>query len=133
MDPPTRHVIRHVSYQDFVALKSEGAGDFDGFLAAVDALRAQMGENVAAQHVLVDLRRATIPPLPEADLAQAPEDLRRLGLGVKNKVAVVIDAADGVRTDRADAAEAVAAHLLMHVRSFRDYAAALDWLAAAED
>jgi hypothetical protein len=52
---------------------------------------------------------------------------------VKNKVAVVTDPGDGVRTDRADAAEAVAALLRMHVRSFRDYAAALDWLAAAED
>ena len=69
MEPPTRHVIRHVSYQDFVALKSEGAGDLDGFQAAADALLAQMGD-VAAQHVLVDLRRATIPPLPEALLAR---------------------------------------------------------------
>jgi hypothetical protein len=133
MGPPIGHVIRHMRYEEFVALKSEGAGDFDGFLAAVDALRAQMGENVAAQHVLVDLRRATIPPLPEATLARALEHLRRLGLGVKNKVAVVTDPADGVRTDRADAAEAVAAFLRMQVRSFCDYAAALDWLAAAED
>ena len=132
MGPPTGHMIRHIRYQEFVALKSQGAGDFDGFLAAVDALLAQMGD-VAAQHVLVDLRRATIPPLPEALLARALEHLRRLGLGVKNKVAVVTDPGDGVRTDRADAAEAVAAHMLMHVRSFRDYAAALDWLAAAED
>jgi hypothetical protein len=132
MEPPTRHVIRHVSYQDFVALTSEGAGDFDGFLAAVEALVAQTGD-VAAQPVLFDLRRATIPPLAEVHLARALEHLRRRGLGVKNKVAVVTDPGDGVRTDRADAAEAVAALLLMQVRSFRDYAAALDWLAAAED
>ena len=127
MEPPTRHVIRYVRYEEFVALKSQGAGDFDGFLAAVDALLAQMGD-VAAHHVLVDLRRATIPPLPEALLARALEHLRRRGLGVKNKVAVVTDPADEVRTDRADAAEAVAAFLLMQVRSFRDYGAALDWL-----
>jgi hypothetical protein len=131
MGPPTRHVIRHVSYQDFVTLKSEGAGDFDGFLAAIEALLAQTG-GVAAQPVLIDLRRATIPPLPEAHLARALEHLRRLGLGVENKVAVVTDPGDGVRTDRADAAEAVAALLRMQVRSFRDYGAALDWLAAAE-
>ena len=127
MEPPTRHVIRQVRYEEFVALISEGAGDLDGFQAAADALLAQMGD-VAAQHVLVDLRRATIPPLPEALLARALEYLRRRGLGVKNKVAVVTDPGDGVRTDRADAAEAVAAFLLMQVRSFRDYAAALDWL-----
>ncbi len=121
------NMIRHIRYEEFVALKSEGAGDFDGFLAAVDALVEQMGD-VAAHHVLVDLRHATIPPLPEALLARALQHLRRLGLGVKNKVAVVTDPADGVRTDRADGAEAVAAFLQMQVRSFRDYGAALDWL-----
>ena len=131
MGPPIGHMIRHIRYEEFVALKSEGAGDFDGFLAAVDALLAQMGD-VAAHHVLVDLRRANIPPLPEALLARALEHLRRLGLGVKNKVAVVTDAADEVRTDRADAAEVVAAFLRMQVRSFRDYGAALDWLSEAE-
>ena len=131
MGPPIGHVIRHIRYEEFVALKSEGAGDFDGFLAAVDALLAQMGD-VAAHHVLVDLRRASIPPLPEATLARALEHLRRRGLGVKNKVAVVTDPGDGVRTDRADAAEAVAAFLRMQVRSFRDYGAALDWLSEAD-
>ena len=127
MGPPIGHVIRHIRYAEFVALKSAGAGDFDGFLAAVDALLAQMGD-VAAHHVLVDLRRASNPPLPEATLARALEHLRRQGLGVKNKVAVVTDPADEVRADRADAAEAVAAFLRMQVRSFRDYGAALDWL-----
>jgi hypothetical protein len=131
MGPPIGHTIRHIRYEEFVALKSAGAGDFDGFLAAVDALVEQMGD-VAAHHVLVDLRRATIPPLPEALLARALEHLRRRGLGVKNKVAVVTDLADGVRSDRADAAEAVATFLLMQVRSFRDYGAALDWLSEVE-
>ena len=130
MGPPIGHMIRHIRYEEFVALKSEGAGDFDGFLAAVDALVEQMGG--AAHHVLVDLRRATIPPLPETLLARALEHLRQRGLGVKNKVAVITDPADGVRTDRADAAEAVAAFLLMQVRSFRDYGAALDWLSEVE-
>jgi hypothetical protein len=127
MGPPIGHVIRHVRYEEFVALKSEGAGDFDGFLAAVDALLAQMGD-VAAQDVLVDLRHATVPPLPEAILARALEHLRRRGLGVENKIAVVTDPADRDRTDRANAAEAVAAFLRMQVRSFRDYGDALDWL-----
>jgi hypothetical protein len=131
MGPPIGHVIRHVRYEEFVALKSEGAGDFDGLLAAVDALLAQMGD-VAAHHVLVDLRRATIPPLPEALLARALEHLRRQGLGVKNKVAVVTGPADAARTDRVDAAEAVAAFLRMQVRSFRDYGAALDWLSEGD-
>ena len=131
MGPPIGHMIRHIRYEEFVALKSDGAGDFDGFLAAVDALLAQMGD-VAAHHVLVDLRRATVPPLPEALVARALEHLRRRGLGVKNKVAVVTDPADEVRTDRADAAEAVAAFLLMQVRSFRDYGDALDWLSEVE-
>jgi hypothetical protein len=131
MGPSIGHTIRHIRYEEFVALKSDGAGDFDGFLAAVGALVEQMGD-VVAHHVLVDLRCATVPPLPEALLARALEHMRRLGLGVKNKVAVVTDRADVVRTDRADAAEAVAAFLLMQVRSFHDYGAALDWLSESE-
>ena len=130
MGPPIGQMIRHIRYEEFVALKSEGASDFDGFLAAVNTLVEQMGD-VAAHHVLVDLRHATIPPLPEALLARALEHLRRRGLGVKNKVAVVTDPADGCE-DRADAAEAVAAFLRMQVRSFRDYGAALDWLSEVE-
>ena len=55
MGPPIGHMIRHIRYEEFVALKSEGAGDFDGFLAAVDALVEQTGD-VAAHHVLVDLK-----------------------------------------------------------------------------
>jgi hypothetical protein len=112
MGPPIGHVIRHVRYEEFVALISEGAGDLDGLQAAADALLSQMGD-VGAQHDLVDLRRATIPPIPEAVLARAPEHLRRLGLGVRNKVAVVTDPADRDRTDRGDTAEAVAAFLGM--------------------
>jgi hypothetical protein len=54
MGLPIGHVIRHVRYEEFVALISEGAGDLDGFHAAVDALLAQMGD-VGASHVLVDL------------------------------------------------------------------------------
>ena len=130
MGAPMGHVIRHIRYEEFVALKSQGAGDFDGFLAAVDALVAQMGD-VTTHPVLVDLRRATIPPLPESLLARALEHLRRLGLGVKNKVAVVVDPADKERADRIDSAEAVAAFLRMQVRGFRDYGAALDWLSEA--
>jgi hypothetical protein len=126
------HAVRHVRYHEFVALLSRGAGDLDGFRAAVDTLLAQMGD-VAAHPVLIDLRRAAIPPLAEADLARALEHLRRRGPGVANKLAVITDPADRGRTDRDDAVEAVAAHMLRHVRSFRDDAAALDWLAAAED
>ena len=56
------------------------------------------------------------------------EHLRRRGMGVKNTVAVVTDPADRIRTDWADAAEAVAAFLRMQVRGFRDYGDALDSL-----
>jgi hypothetical protein len=132
MHPPTRHVIRQVRYDEFVALISQGAGDFDGFRAAADALLVQMGDDVATQHVLVDLRRATIPPLPETVLARALEYLRQRGLGVRNKVAVLTDPGDRDRTDRADTTEAVAAFLRMQVRSFRDYGAALEWLNEAD-
>jgi hypothetical protein len=124
MEPP---LIRHIRYADFVSLVSRGAGDLDGLRSAVDTLLSQIGDP-SAHNVLIDLRRGTLPPLPEFVLAEALTYLKRQGLGVATKVAIVTDPADRVRSDRADAAEAIAAHMLMQVRSFRDYGHALDWL-----
>lgn len=124
MEPP---LIRHVRYADFVSLISRGAGDMDGLRSAVDTLLSQM-DDPGAHNVLIDLRRGALPPLPELVLAEALTYLKCQGLGVATKVAIVTDPADRVRTDRADAAEAIAAHMLMRVRSFRDYGDALDWL-----
>jgi hypothetical protein len=124
MEPP---LIRHIRYAEFVSLISRGAGDLDGVRSAVDTLLSQMGDP-HAHHVLIDLRRGAIPPLPESVLAEALTYLRRRGLGVANKIAIVTDPDDRTRSDRADAAEAIATHMLMRVRSFRDYGDALDWL-----
>ena len=122
MGPPIGHMIRHIRYEEFVALKSEGAGDFDGFLAVVDAAGGADGGRRRPSRTGRPERGPTIPPLPEALLARVLQHLRRRGLGVKNKVAVVTDPADGLAACTwADAAEAVAAFLLMQVRSFRDY------------
>ena len=120
-------LIRQIRYADFVSLISRGTGDLDGVRSAVDTLLTQIGDP-QAHPVLIDLRRAEIPPLPESDLAEALTYLRRRGLGVANKIAIVTDADDRIRSDRADAAEAIATHMLMRVRSFRDYGDALDWL-----
>src|SRR5262249_4354825 len=116
MEPPR---IRQIRYADFVSLISRGAGDMDGLRSAVDALLSQIGDP-QVHPVLIDLRRAEIPPMPERVLVEALTYLRRRGLGVANKVAIVTDAADRARSDRADAAEAIATHMLMRVRSFRD-------------
>ena len=69
MGPPIGHMIRHIRYEEFVALRAK-RGDFDGFLAAVEALMEQMGD-VASHHVLVDLkappsRRCPRPSCPGA-------------------------------------------------------------------
>jgi hypothetical protein len=123
--PP--HQIRHVSYDNFFALVSEGAGDLAAFRAAVDALARQMGD--PRHHpVLVDLRHATLGPLPEPLLVEAMTSLRGKGLGRLNKLAVVVDRDDQRRRARAAVLERIAAIMAMRFRSFEDYAAALDWL-----
>jgi hypothetical protein len=61
--PPPQ--IRHVRYEDFFAQISEGVGDLSGFRSAIDTLVRQVGD-AHYHHVLVDLRQATIKPLPEA-------------------------------------------------------------------
>jgi hypothetical protein len=124
MEPTT---IQEVRYDDFIRLTSEGVGDLEGFRSAVDELVRRMGD-LHAHHVLFDLRHATIPPLPEPILVEAMGEIERRGLGVKNKVAIVVDRDDEARVDRALACERIAAHMGMRLRGFADYGAALDWL-----
>ena len=120
-------LIRHVRYEDFIALVSDGVGDLDGFRLAADTLVRQMG-SLHFHHILVDLRRAVIAPLPEALLVEAMSYLRRLGVGVVNRIAFVTDPADWIRSGRVQVAERIAALMEMQLRSFQDYGEALDWL-----
>jgi hypothetical protein len=124
MEPPT---IQHVCYEDFIRLASEGAGDLEGFRSAVDELVERMGSH-QARPVLLDLRYAAIPPLSEAALVQALGELKRRGLGVENKLAIVVDRDDEARVDRALACERIGEQMGMRLRGFADYGAALDWL-----
>jgi hypothetical protein len=124
MQPP---LIRHVRYQDFIALTSKGARDLDGFRSSIDTLVRQMG-TLEHHHVLIDLRHAVVPPLHEAVLVEASTYLRARGLGVLNRIAVVVDPHDELRTERVQVAERIATLLGMHLRGFPDYAEALDWL-----
>jgi hypothetical protein len=126
MGTPT---VRHVRYADFIALTSEGAGTLEGFRRAIDELVRDMG-TLHAHHVLIDLRHATIPPLPEATLVQALSELQRRGLGVLNRLTIVIDRDDDARTLRLVALEQIAATMGMRLRGFADYGAALEWLSA---
>jgi hypothetical protein len=121
------HQIRHVSYEDFFALVSEGAGDLSGFRSAIDTLVRQMGDPHYHQ-VLFDLRHATIGPLPEALLVEAMGYMRSKGLGRLNKVAVVVDRDDQERRDRTAVLERIALVMEMQFRTFEDYAEALEWL-----
>jgi hypothetical protein len=76
----------------------------------------------------MDLRRATVPPLPEVILVEAVSYLQRVGIGVANRVAFVADPADSVRQERLAVAERIAAVMGMKLRCFGDYGEALDWL-----
>jgi hypothetical protein len=119
--------IRHIRYEDFYSLSSDGVGDIESFCRAVDALVAQMGR-VNDHHVLLDLRDARIPPLPESLLPRALNELSRRGIGVANKVAVVFDPADSVRGLRMIQGEEIAERMGLRFRSFDDTADALEWL-----
>ena len=48
--------IRHVRYEDFYSLSSEGVGDLEGFCRAIDALVWRMGGSLSDHHVVLDLR-----------------------------------------------------------------------------
>jgi hypothetical protein len=124
---PAKPLIRHVRYEDFIALASAGVRDLAGFKATVDRLVAEMGAP-HHHHVLFDLRGATLPPLPEAVLIEAISYLASKGVGEVNKLAIVVDPADPVRPDRMQVAERIATLMGLHIRGFADYGEALDWL-----
>jgi hypothetical protein len=128
MEPPT---VRHVRYDDFISLSSDGVGDLAGFRRSIDELVRAMG-TLHAHHVLFDLRHATIPPLADAILVEAMEYLRRSSLGVANKVAIVVDRDDSARVDRARECERITGHMGMRLRGFADPIAALEWLSAGD-
>jgi hypothetical protein len=83
---------------------------------------------VSDHHVVLDLRQATIPPIPESLLTQAMIELSQRGIGVANKVAIVYDPEDAVRAMRMVRAEELAVQAGISLRSFDDTAEALDWL-----
>jgi hypothetical protein len=120
-------LIRHVRYQDFIALVSDGSSDLDTTKKQFDDLIRSMG-TLHAHNVLIDLRRATTGPVPEALLVEITGHMREAGLGVKNRVALVYDPDDELRIDRGEVIERIAALMNMHVFACTDYAEALDWL-----
>jgi hypothetical protein len=124
--------IRHVRYEDFYSLSSEGVGNLESFCRAVDALVQQMG-SLTDHHVVLDLRHATIPPIPELLLTQALAELSKRGIGVANKVAIVYDPADDVRAMRFGRGERIADLMGVRLRSFDDTADALEWLNSSAD
>jgi hypothetical protein len=84
--------------------------------------------SLSDHHVLLDLRHATIPPIPESQLAQALGELSRRGIGVANKVAIVFDPADSTRAMRFVRGEELAVRMGVRFRSFDDTSDALEWL-----
>jgi hypothetical protein len=125
-------MIRHVRYADFYSLASDGVGDIESFCRAVDALVQRMG-HVSDHHVILDLRCATIPPIPESLLTQALEEFWRRGIGVANKVTIVYDSGDAERALRMVRAEEFAVEIGVNLRSFDDTADALEWLNCPAD
>src|SRR5262249_28638081 len=120
-------LIRHVRYEDFIAVLSGGASDLRDFQETVDTIVRQMGP-LHHHHVLVDLRGATIAPLPQVTMVEALNYLRRVGLGVSNRIAFVAGVGDEVRMERLKLAEAITRQMGMHFRAFEAYEEALDWL-----
>jgi hypothetical protein len=119
--------IRHIRYEDFYSLSSDGVGDIESFCRALDVLVAQMGR-VRDHHVVLDLRYARIPPIPESLVAQVLNELSRRGIGIDNKVAIVFDPADSVRGLRMIQGEEIAERMGLRLRSFDDTGDALEWL-----
>jgi hypothetical protein len=120
--------IHHVRYDDFFRLVSPGVGDLTDFRSAVDHLMGLMGDP-QYHHVLIDLRHATVEPIPEVLLVEAMSYLQSWGLGCwANKVAVVVDRDDLARVARAEVLARIAQAMEMRLCSFDDYGRALDWL-----
>ena len=128
--PTVKTTIRHVHNADFFALASSGVPDLESFRRAVDRLLSEMG-SPAHHDILFDLRGAGEAMLPEQMLIQALAELRSRGVGLSNRLAILVDPGDLLRWDRIRQAETIAALTGLSVRLFSEYGEAMDWLSDA--
>lgn len=122
-----RLAVRHVRYEDFIALISGGVGEIANFRTVIDKLVVEMG-TLCHHNLLIDLRNAMVSPVPESALSEALTYMHDLGFGVQNKVAVLSSIDDTIRTERMQTAINIGTLLGMDVEHFHDYEQALEWL-----
>ncbi len=119
--------VRQVSYADFIGVLSNGIRNLHDAHELVDSIVKSMMA-FHQESILVDMRGAQIAPLPENVMQATMEYMKKAGIGVYNKVAMVTDPDDELRIERGKKAESIAVLMEMHVRVFQCYSTALEWL-----
>ncbi len=119
------HDIRVIPAHEF--LRADVSGHLD--LPASKLLLEQLAAASAGspdRHILIDVRGISAAQLSSVDLFELVQALRRVGLGLLNRIAVLRRARDGF--DRARFFEMLAAERGFQVGAFEDFEAALTWL-----
>jgi hypothetical protein len=121
------YLIRHIRYEDFFAVVSDGADTLQQSKDQVDRFVRDMGD-LKHHHVLLDLRHATTGPVAEPVLVEIAHHMKRQGLGVVNRLALLIDRDDEKRAELGHVFVRITTLMGMHVALFTSHQEALDWL-----
>jgi hypothetical protein len=121
------YFVRHVRYEDFFAVVSDGIDTLEHGRDQVDRFVRDLGD-LKYHHVLLDLRHATIGPVAEPVLVELARHMKGRGLGVQNRLAMLIHHDDEERAERGHVFVRITTLMGMHVALFTSYQDALDWL-----
>ncbi|HEY1380247.1 MAG TPA: hypothetical protein VGF55_25825 [Gemmataceae bacterium] len=119
------HDIRVIPARDF--LRADVHGSLD--LAASKQLLAELAAACVGrrdQHILIDTRDTADPVLSSTDLFELVQALRKVGLGLLNRIAILRRRRSAF--DRARFFEMLAHERGLQVGAFDDFEAAFDWL-----
>jgi hypothetical protein len=119
------HDIRVIPAQEFLRADVHGRLDLTASKLLLEQLAAACAGS-PERHILIDVRDISAAQLSSVDLFELVQALRRVGLGLLNRIAVLRRTRDGF--DRARFFEMLAAERGFQVGVFEDFEAALTWL-----
>src|SRR5262245_55677074 len=119
------HDIRVITVRDFLRADVSGQLDLPASKRLLEELASACVGN-PERHILIDGREASGSQLSSVDLLELVNTLRRLGLGLLNRIAILRVPRENF--DRARFFEMLAADRGYHVAAFDDFEEAFDWL-----
>ena len=119
------HDIRVIPARDFLRANVDGHFDLEASKALLRELAAAV-VGCQDRHILIDTRATGTPVLTSSDLFELVQTLKKLGLGLLNRIAILRQLKDTF--DRGRFFEMLATDRGLQVGAFDDFESAFEWL-----